>query len=341
MPVGTQATVKGVTPENLRDLGAEIILSNTYHLYVRPGHELIKKLGGLHRFMNWPGPILTDSGGFQLFSLRQLAKISEDGAAFKSHIDGSALFLSPESAMEVQEALGADIMMCLDSCIPYPAAYHEAEAATALSGRWAARCQTTRDRAARYGNGQLLFGIIQGGMYPDLRRRSLETLLGIGFDGYALGGLSVGEPEELMDEICEFTAAKVPQNSARYLMGVGTPRNLVAAVYRGIDMFDCVMPTRNARNGMLFTSAGRLAIRNARYYDDPRPLDEACACYTCRNYSRSYLRHLYQAREILAAQLMTIHNLSYYTGLMAQMRQAIEEDRFLDFYRDFDKVDSC
>ncbi|MDF1614031.1 tRNA guanosine(34) transglycosylase Tgt [Desulfurivibrio dismutans] len=330
MPVGTQATVKGVTPEQVRELGAEIILGNTYHLYLRPGHELIKKFGGLHRFMNWPGPILTDSGGFQIFSLQQLAKITEEGAAFKSHLDGSALFLSPESAVAVQEALGADIMMCLDTCIPYPADYRQAKEATDLTGRWAARC-----RAVQGKSGQLLFGIIQGGMYADLRRQSLETLREIGFDGYAIGGLSVGEPEELMYEICEATAAEMPADQARYLMGVGTPRNLVEAVYRGVDMFDCVMPTRNARNGMLFTSRGRLVIKNARYRDDPRPPDEECGCYTCRHYSRAYLRHLFQAREIMASVLMTIHNLSYYTGLMATMRRGIEEDRFLEFYRNF------
>ncbi|MFH7320130.1 tRNA guanosine(34) transglycosylase Tgt [Desulfurivibrio sp. D14AmB] len=330
MPVGTQATVKGVTPENLRELGAQIILGNTYHLYLRPGHELIKKLGGLHRFMNWSGPILTDSGGFQIFSLQQLARISEEGAAFKSHLDGSELFLSPESAVAVQEALGSDIMMCLDTCIPYPAQRQQAEEATALTGRWAARC-----RAAQGDSGQLLFGIIQGGMYPDLRLRSLAEMVAIGFDGYAIGGLSVGEPEELMYQICEETAGAMPADHARYLMGVGTPRNLVEAVYRGIDMFDCVMPTRNARNGMLFTSTGRLVIKNARYRDDPRPADESCDCYTCRHYSRAYLRHLYVARELLSSHLMTVHNLHYYTALMARMRRAIEEDNFLEFYRDF------
>lgn len=330
MPVGTQATVKGVTPEDLRGLGAQIILGNTYHLFLRPGHELIRKLGGLHNFMHWDGPILTDSGGFQIFSLKELAKISEEGAAFKSHIDGSSLFLSPESAVAVQEALGADIIMNLDTCIPYPADYAEAEAATALTSRWAARC-----RAAKEDDGRLLFGIIQGGMYHDLRHRSLAELQEIGFDGYAIGGLSVGEPQELMYEICQATAAGMPVDQARYLMGVGTPRNLVEAVYRGIDMFDCVMPTRNARNGMLFTSTGRLVIKNARYREDSRPPDEACDCYTCRHYSRAYLRHLYQARELLASHLLTVHNLRYYTALMERMRRALEADRFLEFYREF------
>jgi len=330
MPVGTQATVKGVTPENLKELGAQIILGNTYHLYIRPGHELIRSFGGLHKFMNWDRPILTDSGGFQIFSLKDLTKITEDGAAFKSHHDGSKLFLSPEDAVAVQEALGSDIMMCLDTCIPYPATREEAIASTDLTGRWA-----RRSRAAHKERGQLLFGIIQGGMYPDLRARAVEELVEIGFDGYALGGLSVGEPAELMMEITEEIAALMPADHPRYLMGVGTPENLVEAVYRGIDMFDCVMPTRNARNGMLFTSSGRLVIKNARHQDDHRPVDEECDCYTCRNYSRAYLRHLFMAREILSSQLNTIHNLHYYVGLMARMRKAIEEDRFSQFRQEF------
>ena len=330
MPVGTQATVKGVTPENLRELGARIILGNTYHLYIRPGQQLIKELGGLHRFMHWDGPILTDSGGFQIFSLRELAKISEEGAAFKSHLDGAPLFLSPEDAVAVQETLGSDIMMCLDTCIPYPADRAEAEAATALTGRWA-----ERSRKARQAPGHLLFGIIQGGMFPDLRARAVAELTEIGFDGYALGGLSVGEPTELMYDLTEETAALMPADQARYLMGVGTPENLMEAVWRGIDMFDCVMPTRNARNGMLFTSEGRLVIKNARYQRDPRPVDERCDCYTCRHYSRAYLRHLYMAREILSSHLMTVHNLRYYVRLMEEMRQATEEDRLAAFRRDF------
>jgi queuine tRNA-ribosyltransferase len=330
MPVGTQATVKGVTPENLKELGAQIILGNTYHLYIRPGHELIRSFGGLHAFMNWDRPILTDSGGFQIFSLRELTRISEEGARFKSHLDGSSLFLSPEDAVTVQEALGSDIMMCLDTCIPYPAGRQEAMAATDLTARWA-----RRSKAARRETGQLLFGIVQGGMYADLRAQAVEELVGIGFDGYALGGLSVGEPTELMLEITEQTAARMPAGEARYLMGVGTPENLVEAVFRGIDMFDCVLPTRNARNGMLFTSRGRLVIKNRRYQDDQRPVDEACACYTCRHYSRAYLRHLYMAREILSSQLNTIHNLHYFVDLMARMRRAVEEDSFASFRRQF------
>lgn len=330
MPVGTQATVKGVTPENLKELGAQIILGNTYHLYIRPGHELIQSCGGLHTFMNWDRPILTDSGGFQIFSLRELTKISEEGARFKSHLDGRTLFLRPEDAVAVQEALGSDIMMCLDTCIPYPASRQEAVNSTALTTRWA-----RRSRAAQQETGQLLFGIVQGGMYADLRAMALEGLLEIGFDGYALGGLSVGEPTELMLEITGQTALLMPEDHPRYLMGVGTPENLVEAVFRGIDMFDCVMPTRNARNGMLFTSRGRLVIKNRRHQDDQRPVDEACTCYTCRHYSRAYLRHLYMAREILSSHLNTIHNLHYYVDLMARMRTAIEEDRFSAFRREF------
>jgi queuine tRNA-ribosyltransferase len=330
MPVGTQATVKAVTPENLVELGAEIILANTYHLFLRPGHELIRELGGLHRFMNWNRPILTDSGGFQIFSLRELAKITEEGAGFKSHLDGSSLFLSPEDAVAVQEALGSDIMMCLDTCIPYPAGRNETLAATELTSRWA-----KRSRTAQRATGQLLFGIVQGGMYPDLRSLAVEQLLEIGFDGYALGGLSVGESQELMLEITGHTAKILPQEYPIYLMGVGTPADLVESVYRGVDMFDCVMPTRNARNGMLFTSRGRVVIKNSQYSKDHRPPDENCGCYTCRNYSRAYLRHLYMSREILAYHLNTIHNLYYFVGLMRSIREAIENDTFLLFRNNF------
>jgi queuine tRNA-ribosyltransferase len=330
MPVGTQGTVKAITPENLKELGAQIILGNTYHLFIRPGHELIRDLGGLHKFMNWDGPILTDSGGFQIFSLRDLAKITEEGAAFNSHLDGSKLFLSPESAVAIQEALGSDIMMCLDTCIPYPATREESIKGTGLTGRWARRC-----RDAHRNRQQLLFGIVQGGMHEDLRGQAIDELVEIGFDGYALGGLSVGESPELMMDITEHTAALMPQDFPIYLMGVGTPEDLVEAVWRGVDMFDCVMPTRNARNGMLFTSAGRLVIKNSRFRDDPRPLDETCDCYVCKHYSRAYLRHLYMAREILSSHLNTIHNLHYFVNLLAGMRKAIEEDRFAEFRRDF------
>lgn len=330
MPVGTQATVKAVTPENLVDLGAQIILGNTYHLYIRPGHELIRSFGGLHGFMHWDRPILTDSGGFQIFSLRELAKITEEGASFRSHLDGAKLFLSPEDAVHVQEALGSDVMMALDTCIPYPADRDQAIKGTALTARWAKRCREAQSR-----NGQHLFGIVQGGMFADLRLEAIQQLVEIGFDGYALGGLSVGEPKELMYELLEAAADHLPADHARYLMGVGTPEDLVEGVYHGVDMFDCVMPTRNARNGMLFTSQGRLVIKNACFQQDPRPLDEACSCYTCRHYSRAYLRHLFQSREILAYQLNSIHNLHYYCTLMAGMREAIQEDRFLAFRRDF------
>ncbi len=330
MPVGTQATVKGVTPETLIEMGAQVILGNTYHLFLRPGHELIRDFGGLHSFMNWHRPILTDSGGFQIFSLKELAHITEEGAAFKSHLDGSNLFLSPEKAVDVQEALGSDIMMCLDTCIPYPATRQEAQEATDLTARWARRC-----RMAHTKREQLLFGIIQGGMYADLRKQAVEEIVTIGFDGYALGGLSVGEPREIMYDMTASTAALLPADSAKYVMGVGTPEDLVECVYRGIDMFDCVMPTRNARNGMLFTSKGRLVIKNARYYNDHEPVDDRCDCYTCRNYSRAYLRHLYMAREILASNLNSIHNLHYFINLMKDIRQSIREDRFVRFREEF------
>lgn len=330
MPVGTQATVKGLTPENLLDVGAEIILANTYHLFIRPGHELIRGFGGLHNFMHWQRPILTDSGGFQIFSLRELAKITEKGAEFRSHLDGSKICLSPEDVVWIQEALGSDIMMVLDTCIPYPADREETLNSTALTSRWAKRCRKIKSDTS-----QLLFAIVQGGMFPDLRRESAQELIDIGFDGYAIGGLSVGEPKEFMKEMVEATVSHLPVDYPVYLMGVGTPEDLVEGVLRGVDMFDCVMPTRNGRNGMLFTSAGRLVIKNSRWRDDHRPVDEQCDCYTCRHYSRAYLRHLFQCKEILGCQLNTIHNLHYYCSLMADMRKAIHEDRFLEFRRDF------
>lgn len=330
MPVGTLGTVKAVTPENLLELGTQIILGNTYHLFIRPGHELIRTFGGLHRFMHWARPILTDSGGFQIFSLQELAKITEKGAEFRSHLDGAKLFLSPEDAVHVQEALGSDIMMVLDTCIPYPATLDEATRSTALTARWAKRC-----RRAQSDSGQLLFGILQGGMYPELRREAAAELIDIGFDGYAMGGLSVGEPKELMHEMLDASVHLLPDSHAKYLMGVGTPEDLVEGVYRGVDMFDCVMPTRNARNGMLFTSRGRVVIKNSCNREDQRPVDEQCDCYTCRNYSRAYLRHLFQSREILAYQLNSIHNLHYYCSLMADMRRAITDDRFMAFRKTF------
>ena len=326
MPVGTQGTVKGLTPEQVRGLGADIILGNTYHLYLRPGHRLIADLGGLHRFMNWPGPILTDSGGFQIFSLGALRRIAEEGATFQSHIDGSSHFLSPEKAVEIQEALGSDIMMCLDECIAYPATREEVERALARTARWADRCKLSRKNRA-----QALFGIVQGGVYPDLRRRGAEELAAIGFDGYAIGGLSVGEPKGLMLENLAATAPLLPEERPRYLMGVGTPEDLVDGVFHGIDMFDCVMPTRSARNGLLFTNGKKVVIKNARYREDASPLDSECDCYTCQNYSRAYLRHLFVAGEILAMVLNTIHNLRYYLHLMERIREAIREGRYPEF----------
>ncbi len=330
MPVGTQGTVKAMAPDRLEEAGAEIILGNTYHLYLRPGHDLIRGHGGLHRFMNWDRPILTDSGGFQIFSLGPLRKITEEGVRFQSHIDGSKHFLSPEKAVEIQQALGSDIMMCLDDCTPYPADRACTEKSMALTHRWAKRC-----RVAKTGEGQALFGIVQGGLYRDLRRASVEALAEIGFDGYAIGGLSVGEPKALMLETLEATAPLLPAGRARYLMGVGTPEDIVEGVHHGIDMFDCVMPTRCARNGLLFTNHGKVVIKNARYRTDQAPLDETCDCYTCRNFSRAYLRHLFIAREILALLLNTIHNVRFYLALMERIRTAIAGGAFEDFRRSF------
>jgi queuine tRNA-ribosyltransferase len=330
MPVGTQGTVKGMLPEHLKAIGAEIILGNTYHLYLRPGHERIARFGGLHRFMNWNRPILTDSGGYQVFSLGDLRRIDEEGVRFQSHLDGSAHRLTPELSIAIQEALGADIMMVFDECIPHPSARAYVAESTARSSRWAARCKAARtDRRAA------LFGIVQGGMDKDLRQRSVDDLLEIGFDGYALGGLSVGETAELMYQVMEWTLPLLPQDRPHYVMGVGTPENLVEAVARGADMFDCVMPTRNARNGVLFTGFGKVAIKQARYLEDETPIDPECLCYVCRNYSRAYLRHLYQSNEILASVLNTTHNLYYYLHLMQRMREAIATGRFRQFRDEF------
>jgi queuine tRNA-ribosyltransferase len=326
MPVGTQGAVKALTPEQVRALGAEIILGNTYHLMLRPGQNLIATLGGLHRFMNWPGPILTDSGGFQIYSLGNLRTMTEEGATFQSHIDGSRHFLSPESAVEIQEALGSDIMMCLDECVAYPAERREVERALGRTARWAQRC-----KASRHNEQQALFGIIQGGVDLALRRRGVEEIVTIGFDGYALGGLSVGEPKELLLDTLSATTPLLPEDRPRYLMGAGTPRDLVDGVYHGIDMFDCVMPTRSARNGLLFTNGEKVVIKNARYREDGSPLDSQCDCYTCQNYSRAYLRHLFVAGEILAMVLNTIHNLRHYLHLMERIRGAIREGRYADF----------
>lgn len=333
IPVGTQATVKAMTPEELRDLGAEIILSNTYHLYLRPGHERIRRLGGLHRFMHWEHPLLTDSGGFQVFSLNSLMKVSEEGVEFQSHLDGSRHFITPEKAIAIQEALGADIIMCLDECTPYPASHEEAECSLQRTLKWSRRCRESH-RASH----QALFGIVQGGMYSDLRRKGVEVLVGIGFDGYALGGLSVGENKESMARVIAETAPLLPENLPRYVMGLGMPGDMIEAVREGVDMFDCVLPTRNARNGMLFTRSGKMAIKNAKYAEDPSPIEPGCPCYTCRNYSRAYLRHLYFAEEILAFRLNTIHNLHFYLTFMREMRQAIAEDRLDGFIQDFNSM---
>ncbi len=330
MPVGTQATVKALTPDELKECGAQIILGNTYHLFLRPGHELIREMGGLHKFMGWDRPILTDSGGFQVYSLAPLRRIEEEGVTFRSHIDGSLQHLTPESAVEIQEALGSDIMMCLDTCIHYPAERKEVEWATELTTRWAARCAQARKR-----EDLLLFAIIQGGMDPDLRRKSTRDLVDLDLDGYAIGGLSVGEPKELMLEMIEVTRPHIPDRYPVYLMGVGTPEDLVEAVYRGVDMFDCVLPTRNARNGMLFTSFGRVVIKNSQFAKDPRPIDPECTCYTCRNFSRAYLRHLFVAKELLAYRLNSIHNVHYFLDLFRKIREAIGQDRFQAFRQEF------
>jgi len=331
MPVGTQATVKGMLPEALRQVGAQVVLANTYHLFLRPGHELIARLGGLHRFMNWSGPILTDSGGFQVFSLGELRRISEEGVAFQSHLDGSAHLLTPELSMDIQHALDADIRMVFDECIPYPSERHYVETSTRRSLRWAERSK----EAHRGDSGAALFGIVQGGMHPELRAESAAGLLEIGFDGYALGGLSVGEDAETMYGVMDQALPLLPQDAPRYVMGVGTPENLVEGIARGVDMFDCVMPTRNARNGVMFTSTGKVSIKQARYRDDQDPVDPRCDCYVCRHYSRAYLRHLYQSGEILSSVLNTHHNLHYYLQLVSDARQAIREDRFEAFRRDF------
>jgi queuine tRNA-ribosyltransferase len=330
MPVGTQATVKAMTPEELREVGAQIILANTYHLYIRPGHELVARLGGLHEFMHWQGPILTDSGGFQVFSLGELRKITEEGVRFQSHLDGSSHFISPESAMAIQEALGSDIIMCFDECAPYPAEFGYVRKSMEMTTRWAQRCKDAHHRPD-----QALFGIVQGGMFRELREQSISDLRHIGFDGYALGGLSVGEEKELMYEVMGYCAPLLPDDRPRYVMGIGAPEDLIEGIHAGFDMFDCVMPTRNARNGMLFTSFGRVNIKGAAYAEDRQPIDPECSCYVCRNYSRAYLRHLYRSGEILASRLNTWHNLHYYLSLMAEARKAIDEDRFIQFRREF------
>jgi len=330
MPVGTQATVKAMTPAELTAVGTRIILGNTYHLYLRPGHELVKKLGGLHDFMQWQGPILTDSGGFQVFSLGELRKITEEGVKFQSHIDGSRHFISPEKSIEIQEALGADIIMCFDECPPSPGDFTYVERSLEMTTRWARRCREVKSR-----HDQALFGIIQGGIFPELRKRSMEQLLEIGFDGYALGGVSVGEEKSRMLDVMQFSAPFFPEDKPRYVMGIGTPEDLIEGIHAGYDMFDCVMPTRNARNGMLFTSFGRVNIKRGEYLDDPGPLDPECSCYVCRTFSRAYLRHLFRCGEILSSVLNTHHNLHYYLNLMASARKAIAAGCFAAFRKEF------
>jgi queuine tRNA-ribosyltransferase len=326
MPVGTLATVKTMTPADLESLGVQILLANAYHLYLRPGHRLIADQGGLHRFMGWDAPILTDSGGFQVYSLAMLRRITDDGAHFQSHLDGSLHLITPELSIEIQDALGADVVMAFDQCLEYPAGHEAASEAMGRTIRWARRC-----REAVRATPSLLFGIVQGGFFPDLREESVRQTVDLDFDGYAIGGLSVGESKEEMLRVLDHVTPMLPPTRARYLMGVGTPEDLIDGVARGIDLFDCVMPTRHARTGWLFTSRGRVVIKHAEYATDDRPLDPACGCYTCRHFSRAYLRHLFMSKEVLGAHLNTIHNLSFYLTLMANIRAAIEEGRFEAF----------
>jgi queuine tRNA-ribosyltransferase len=328
LPVGTQGTVKSLTPEELVEIGVEAILGNTYHLYLRPGHETVGRLGGLHTFTHWERPILTDSGGFQIFSLGSLRKLSEEGVTFQSHLDGSSHFLTPEKVMEIQRILGPDIAMVLDECVPYPSAYEYVKTSMERTSRWAKRCLT-----ARRESDPALFAIVQGGIHRDLREESAQTLVEMDFQGYAIGGLSVGEPKSAMLDVLKWITPLLPESTPRYLMGVGTPEDIIDAVMLGVDFFDCVLPTRNARNGTLFTSSGKISIKQAQYAEDGKPVDETCACYTCRHYSRAYLRHLYLAKEILSSRLNTIHNLYYYIKLLIKIREAIQEDRLPDFHQ--------
>lgn len=331
MPVGTAATVKAMRPEEVKEMGAEIILSNTYHLYLRPGHGIVKEAGGLHKFMNWDKPILTDSGGFQVFSLGDLRKITEEGVQFRSHIDGSKHMLSPEKSMEVQNALGSDIIMAFDECAPYPADRSYVKHSLERTTRWLKRCKDYHKNTEQ----QSLFGIMQGGMYEDLRKESAEQIVDLGLPGYAIGGLSVGEPKELMLEVLDYCVDYLPVEKARYLMGVGTPDYLFEGVQRGVDMFDCVLPTRIARHGMAMTAHGKVNIKNAKHERDFTPLDSKCDCYTCRNYSRAYLRHLFKANEIFSSMLLSNHNLHFLVNMMKNIRKSIEEDRFLEYKKEF------
>lgn len=330
MPVGTQGSVKAVSSEDMEEVGVKIILANTYHLYLRPGHRIIEKLGGLHRFMNWGGPILTDSGGFQVYSLSKLRTISEEGVTFQSHLDGSQHFIGPKEAMVIQQALGGDIIMTFDECAPYPSDYEYVLNSVKLTSLWAKRCIEHKEN-----NNQALFGIVQGGVYRDLRELSAKDLTEMNFDGYALGGLSVGEDRNTRRRVIMETMEFLPDDKPVYLMGIGKPEDIIEAVALGVDMFDCVLPTRNARNGTLFTSTGHLVIKNACYLDDDRPVDEHCECYTCSHYSRAYLRHLFMAKELLAYRLNTIHNLHYYNQLMEDIRRAVREGRLADYRQSF------
>jgi queuine tRNA-ribosyltransferase len=330
MPVGTQGTVKATTHKDLKEMGIKMILANAYHLYLRPGDGLIKEMGGIHRLSGWDGAILTDSGGYQLFSLGVLREIKEDGVLFQSHIDGSKHFLSPERVMEIQENIGADIYMCLDECVPYPSSYEYTDASVELTSRWAKRC-----RDAKTDNGALLFGIVQGGFYKPLRMKSAHDLIGMDFDGYAIGGLSVGEPKSIMWDMVDTIIELFPRNKPRYLMGLGFPDDIVEGVRRGIDMFDCVIPTRLARNGNLFTWNGRINIKNAKYTRDERPVDDGCECYTCKTFSRAYLRHLLVSHELTSFYLNTLHNMYFYSDLLKKVREAISKGMFEIFYDDF------
>ena len=336
MPVGTLATVKTLSPDELKDLGAQIILANTYHLYLRPGHELIQSAGDLHKFMNWDGPILTDSGGFQVFSLAAMRKITDDGVVFSSHIDGSRHIFTPEKVMEIEAALGADIAMCFDDCSPYPCSYSQVRQADARTFSWAKRCRDSHRHPW-----QSLFGIVQGGVFRDLRQKSVSDITSLDFPGYAIGGLSVGEPKPVMYDILEKITPLLPEDKPRYLMGVGSPDCLVEGVARGVDMFDCVLPTRMARNGTVLTPRGKLVLRNAAYAKDLRPIDEECQCYACRNFSRAYIRHLIKENEVLGIRLTSIHNLYYLCHLMQQIREAILDGRFGSFRQEFWRQYQC
>ncbi len=334
IPVGTNATVKAMNQDELKEFGAEIILANTYHLYLRPGHEVIKRLGGLHKFMNWHGPILTDSGGFQVFSLSPLRKITNEGVTFKSHLDGSTHFITPEIVMEIQNALGSDIAMAFDECTPYPSSREYTLNSLELTTKWARRCKEFRVWSLESGVQQALFAVVQGGIYPELRKQSAEELIEINFDGYAIGGLSVGEPKEIMYEMINYTTHLLPHDKPRYLMGIGDLTDVLEAVSAGIDMFDCVMPTRNARNGTLFTSKGRISIKREEFKTDPSPLDPDCECYTCKNYSKAYLRHLFMNKEILSMRLNTLHNLYFYLEFFKKMRDSIKNGQFENFKKE-------